>query len=366
MMVAPQPVLKWAGGKRQLLPEILSCLPKRIETYYEPFIGGGAVFFALAAEGRFRRAVLSDRNADLVCVYRAIRDDVEGVIRALQGMRHSEANYYRVRSSKPRTLVRRAARIIYLNKTGYNGLYRVNRAGEFNVPFGRYVRPKICDVDNLRAVSRALQGVEIFVSDFESAVERAAPGDAVYFDPPYVPVSETSNFTAYHNEPFGAAEHDRLARVFEELAARNVPVVLSNSDTPATRKLYGAYPCHVVFVRRSINSNARARGPVTELLVSGGGAASRGAPLLHATLGGALAGASLSEGPLAEGRVEERVAASGVVSGVGVSSGVASSGRGARLDESSLTARRAREKAPVRKGTARVARRAEAVAGVGS
>lgn len=273
MMVAPQPVLKWAGGKRRLLPEILATLPPRIDTYYEPFIGGGAVFFALAAEGRFRRAVLSDRNADLVCVYRAVRDDVEGVIRALQGMRYSEAEYYRVRSARPRSEVRRAARIIYLNKTGYNGLYRVNRSGEFNVPFGRYVRPKICDSDNLRAVSRALQGVEVLTEDFESAVREARPGDAIYFDPPYVPLSVTSSFTAYHNEPFGAEEHRRLAGLFTNLAERSVHVVLSNSDTPETRSLYQPFACRLVFVRRSINSNAGARGPVTELLVSAGHAA---------------------------------------------------------------------------------------------
>ena len=196
MTSGPQPVLKWAGGKRRLVPDILAALPERIDTYYEPFLGGGAVFFALAAARRFRRAVLSDQNPDLVCVYEASRDDVVGVIDALSGMRHSEAEYYRVRSSRPRAAARRAARIIYLNKTGYNGLYRVNRSGHFNVPFGRYVRPKICDADNLRAVAGALQGVEVLVSDFEAVVAGARNGDAVYFDPPYVPISETASFTS--------------------------------------------------------------------------------------------------------------------------------------------------------------------------
>jgi DNA adenine methylase len=270
MTQAPQPVLKWAGGKRRLVPDILAVLPLQVETYYEPFLGGGAVFFALAAQGRFRRAVLSDQNSDLVAVYLAVRDDVEGVIDVLRGMPHSEQDYYRIRGSRPRTLVRRAARIIYLNKTGYNGLYRVNRAGEYNVPFGRYARPNICDADNLRAVARALQGVEIAVSDFESTVRGAQAGDAVYFDPPYVPLSATSSFTAYHREPFGWEEHLRLARVFAELSERGVRVALSNSDTPETRQLYERFECSLVQVRRPINSNAQGRGPVNELLVSGG------------------------------------------------------------------------------------------------
>lgn len=271
MMVAPQPVLKWAGGKRSLVPEILQELPARIDTYYEPFVGGGAVFFALAAEGRFRRAVLSDRNSDLVCVYQAIRDDVEGVIAALRTLRHSEEEYYRIRSSRPRSDVRRAARIIYLNRTGYNGLYRVNRSGEFNVPFGRYARPKICDPENLRAVAAALRGVEVVTADFEEVVGGARVGDAVYFDPPYVPLSTTSNFTAYHSEPFGSSEHRRLARVFTELSERRVPVVLSNSNTPETRNLYDGFRWREVQVRRPINSDARRRGPVSELLVCGEG-----------------------------------------------------------------------------------------------
>lgn len=268
MTLRPQPLLKWAGGKRQLAVAILSRLPERIDTYYEPFVGGGAVFFALAAEGRFERAVLSDRNADLVSVYRAVQSDVEAVIEALRGMRHSEAEYYKIRAARPRSAARRAARIIYLNKTGYNGLYRVNRAGQFNVPFGRYENPKICDEDNLRAASRALSNVEITVDDFGKVAERAKLGDAVYFDPPYVPVSRTASFASYHNEPFGSREHQRLAELFGALSARGVSVVLSNSDTPETRNLYHPYGFELVSARRAINSNAKRRGPVTELLVS--------------------------------------------------------------------------------------------------
>ncbi len=267
MTPRPQPLLKWAGGKRQLAVTILSRLPARIDTYYEPFVGGGAVFFALAAEGRFRRAVLSDRNPDLVCVYRAVQENVESVIDALAAMRHTEAEYYRIREQRPRSAARRAARIIYLNKTGYNGLYRVNRAGQFNVPFGRYENPRICDAENLRAVAGVLEQVEISVDDFASAARKARPGDAVYFDPPYMPVSKTASFASYHSEPFGLREHERLAELFGDIERRGVSAVLSNSDTPETRRLYEPFAHEFVRARRAINSNAGRRGAVNELLV---------------------------------------------------------------------------------------------------
>jgi DNA adenine methylase len=242
-------------------------LPKRIDTYFEPFIGGGAVFFALAREGRFEHAVIADKNPDLVAVYLALQKDVDSLIRKLRDFEHSEEAYYRVRGSRPRGLAARAARVIYLNKTGYNGLYRVNRSGEFNVPFGRYKNPKICDEENLRAAARALEGVTILEADFEESCTRAKKGDAVYLDPPYVPVSRTSSFTAYDRHPFGPAEQQRLLRVFGELHARDVTAVLSNSCTPATEKLYEGWRAQRVKMARAINSRASARGPVYELLV---------------------------------------------------------------------------------------------------
>jgi len=266
----PGPVLKWAGGKTQLLDRILALLPERIDTYYEPFVGGAAVFFALARERRFRRAVLSDRNPDLVAVYHALQQDVEGVIEVLRGYRYSEEEYYRLRGEKPRSLVKRAARIIYLNKTGYNGLYRVNSSGQFNVPFGRYVNPRICDEQRLGAAAEALKDVKLVERDFEQTVRRAKPGDAVYFDPPYVPVSRTSNFTAYARDGFGMDEHARLARVFAEVAEHGARVVLSNSDTPETRELFGVFKPEKVLVARSINSRATGRGRIREILVSAG------------------------------------------------------------------------------------------------
>ena len=266
-VVPARPVLKWAGGKTQLLPQILERLPARIETFFEPFVGGAAVFFALAAEGRFQRAVLADRNPDLVAVYRALQADAEAVIDELSQMRHSEAEYYRIRGLSPRRLAQRAARVIYLNKTGYNGLYRVNRSGQFNVPFGRYKKPNICDAENLRAAARVLEGVEIVEADFEEVCVRARPGDAVYLDPPYVPLSKTANFTAYARHPFGPSEHQRLARAFTELERRRVAAVLSNSDTPETRALYRGFRAKKVQVSRAINSRPTARGPIDELLV---------------------------------------------------------------------------------------------------
>jgi DNA adenine methylase len=268
--ISALPLLKWAGGKRQLIDVILAHLPAKMETYFEPFVGGGAVFFALAAEGRFRHARLSDQNRELIETYRAVRDDVDEVIAELSLMDHSEDDYYRIRATNPRKPARRAARMIYLNRTGYNGLYRVNRAGRFNVPFGRYKNPKICDEARLRAVARALAGVELSVADFETACSDARCGDAVYFDPPYVPVSATARFAEYHHQPFGSHEHERLADLYRRLACKGVSTLLSNSDVPFTRGLYREFDVGTVAARRNINSRATARGPISELLVVGG------------------------------------------------------------------------------------------------
>lgn len=270
-----RPILKWAGGKARLVPSILPLLPASIDTYYEPFVGGAAVFFALASEQRFRRAVLSDLNAELVDVYRGVKKDVEQVIRLLREYRrrHDSDTYYRTREIDPRSidLVERAARLIYLNKTGYNGLYRVNRAGQFNVPFGSYVNPAICDEERLRGAAMALRarGVRLAVGDFAEMTRQAQPGDAVYFDPPYVPRSTTANFTSYHSEVFGLEAHQRLAQTLEELTQRGVRTVLSNSDTRFTRRLYDKQRFDVrrVLVTRPINSKSTARGRVGELLV---------------------------------------------------------------------------------------------------
>ncbi|HYQ17917.1 MAG TPA: Dam family site-specific DNA-(adenine-N6)-methyltransferase, partial [Polyangiaceae bacterium] len=190
-----RPILKWAGGKRSLVPRILKELPEQIDTYYEPFVGGAAVFLALAEEKRFRRAVITDKNAQLIELYEVVRDDLGKLLKKLEELQHhtSEDDYYEIRASKSRSKIERAARLIYLNKTGYNGLYRVNSKGGFNVPYGRYKRPKIYDPERLAAASVALQDVTIRVADFDESCSEAKRGDAVYLDPPYLPLSKTSS-----------------------------------------------------------------------------------------------------------------------------------------------------------------------------
>jgi len=264
-----RPILKWAGGKRSLVPRILKELPDQIGTYYEPFVGGAAVFLALAEEKRFRRAVISDKNAQLINLYTVVRDDLVKLLKKLEALqdRTSEEDYYEIRAQKGGTKVERAARLIYLNKTGYNGLYRVNSKGGFNVPYGRYKRPKIYDPERLLAAMAALQGVTIEVADFEQSCRDAKPGDAVYLDPPYLPLSKTASFSAYHSEAFGMPEHQRLATAFDKLVKRGITAILSNSDTPETRELYRRFKPSGVQVRRPINSVASRRGAVSELLV---------------------------------------------------------------------------------------------------
>jgi DNA adenine methylase len=270
-----RPILKWAGGKSKLVPQILARLPESIGTYHEPFVGGAAVFFALASHERFKHAVLSDANQDLVDVYRGVQKNVAAVIKRLKifEQRHCREVYYETREQTPSELdlYERAARLIYLNKTGYNGLYRVNQSGQFNVPMGRYKNPTICDEPRLRAAARILKkNVTIELRDFEQVMSEARAGDAVYFDPPYVPLSKTSSFTAYHSEAFGDDEHHRLAAVFTNLTVRGIRAVLSNSNTPLTRKLYPSSEFDVehVLVARAINSKSELRGEVKELLVS--------------------------------------------------------------------------------------------------
>lgn len=268
--IASRPFLKWAGGKRQLLPRILAMVPLRVRTYVEPFLGGGAVFFALAAARKFQRAILGDVNGELINCYAALRDDVEAVIEKLARWHNTPEDYYRVREQRPQRLgaAARAARVIYLNRCGYNGLYRVNSSGQFNVPFGRYVRPTICDPERLRAASRALAGVELIQGDFAQVLghRRLGAEDFVYLDPPYVPLSKTASFTAYAGG-FAMDDQQRLAKLLRRLAQKQVPALLSNSDCPDTRRLYEGLAFESLPARRAINSVASRRGPVAELLV---------------------------------------------------------------------------------------------------
>lgn len=268
-----RPFLKWVGGKSQLLGALMNTLAPlgRPKGYHEPFIGGGALYFALHAVGRLPvgRRFVSDANPNLLDAYLGVRDAVEAVIKHLleHKAQHGEEHYYAVRASVPRGGAARAARIIYLNKTCYNGLYRENSRGGFNVPMGRYKNPLICDAENLRAVSQALQGVDIAPRDFREVLVHAKKGDLVYFDPPYWPVSPTANFTAYAKDNFSEQDQRDLARVFATLAKRGVNVLLSNSDTPFVRELYADFAIDTVQANRNVNSRADRRGKVNEVLV---------------------------------------------------------------------------------------------------
>ncbi len=264
-----RPFLKWAGGKQRLLSKYEPYFPPRSEIrhYYEPFIGSAAVFFHL----RPQPATLADRNPNLIDVYCAIQQDVEAVIRALKPHRNESTYFYRIRAQDPATLSapERAARLIFLNKTCYNGLYRENSQGQFNVPFGRYKNPKICDAPRLRAAAAALQGVTLREADFAQVVETAVAGDFIYFDPPYAPLSPTSSFTNYDGQGFDAADQRRLAETIHQLTARGCAVMLSNSSAPLIEDLYPSsrYRRIPIQARRSINSKAHRRGPVKELLI---------------------------------------------------------------------------------------------------
>jgi len=271
--VVPRPFLKWAGGKGQILEALLAQVRRAGFTgrYHEPFVGGGALFFEmwrLKLLGR-KSAYLSDSNPNLIDAYRGVQEDVEGLIARLKAhaAQHCAEHFYAMREKAPDTLVDRAARVIYLNKTCFNGLYRENSKGGFNVPMGRYKNPLICDEENLRACSRALQHAAIEVRPFESVLEKADPGDFVYFDPPYVPLSATSSFTSYHKDGFGPADQERLAEVFTSLAKRDVKVLLSNSMTEVVKRLYREFRMKEVLAKRLVNSKSDRRGAIAEALV---------------------------------------------------------------------------------------------------
>ena len=270
----PKPFLKWAGGKRQLLPELLWAVSAAGEfgNYHEPFLGGGALFFAMAGNDILhgRKSFLSDINRNLLDVYAGIRDDVEEVIGflVLHRARHCREHFYRVREKVPTETSERAARIIYLNKTCFNGLYRENNKGEFNVPFGRHKNPLICDETNLRVVSRILQPTTLSAKPFERVQDDVASGDLVYFDPPYAPISRTADFTTYAKGGFGYEEHRKLAELAICLAGRGVKVILSNSLTEFTKGLYGGFHIREIPVRRIIGSFNERRGQVTEILAT--------------------------------------------------------------------------------------------------
>lgn len=275
-MVAP--VIKWAGGKRQLLPEIRARLPHDAAsgdvTYHEPFLGGGAVLFDLQPA----RARVADVNVEIINLLTVIRDDLDGLLAELRA--HEAANgpehFYAIRAwdrdpdgFAARPAAQKAARMLYLNKTCYNGLYRVNRAGQFNAPYGRYAKPNIVNEAGLRDVHGYLRGadVELAVRGFAESCAEVEAGDVVYLDPPYDVVSATANFTGYASDGFGRAEQESLKAACDDLDARGVRFLLSNSATPFIRELWADYRIDVVRASRAINSNAARRGKVDEVLV---------------------------------------------------------------------------------------------------
>ncbi len=268
-----RPIVKWAGGKTRLLSSILPLVPARIGTYCEPFAGGAALFFALASETprRFERAILCDANEELIICYRAIKRDVDGVLRALGRYKATKAVFYKTRALDPKKLddAKRAARFIFLNRTCFNGLYRVNSRNQFNVPYGRYKNPRIRDVEGLRTASAALQGVQLTHGDFTMATRALGDGDFVYFDPPYIPTSDTADFTAYTKAKFKPVDQQRLAREMRRLRRARARVVLSNADAGNARALYKTFERRVLMAPRAINCDGAKRGPVRELLLVG-------------------------------------------------------------------------------------------------
>jgi DNA adenine methylase len=266
-----RPFVKWVGGKTQLLEEIHHRLPRKINRYFEPFVGGGAVFFSLGHEN----ATLIDINEELVNAYQVIRDNVDALIKDLKKHEYSEEYFYRIRD-KDRSKdfqkwsdVRRASRLIFLNKTCFNGLYRVNSEGFFNTPFGRYFNPRILDEENLRACSKALKSVEILHGSFMQIDELAKKGDFVYFDPPYAPVSETAYFTSYSKEGFAVDMQLELRDLCLRLNKKGVKFMLSNADVPLIRELYSdKFNIEVVMAFRSVNSVATKRGKVREVIIT--------------------------------------------------------------------------------------------------
>jgi DNA adenine methylase len=256
----PKPFVKWAGGKRQIIDILIKNIPDNFGTYIEPFVGGGALFFELKPH----RAIISDINAELINAYLVIKDNVEDLIESLKKHKNEKSYYYKLRSLNPDTLspVERASRFIYLNKTCYNGLYRENSKGQFNVPFGNYKNPKICDEENLRAVSELLNSidVQIFNCDYRETCKLAKEGDFVYFDPPYHPLSRTASFTKYTKFDFNEDDQIELSMVFRELDKKGCYVLLSNSNTDFIRDLYKDYEIIDVEAMRAINAKGNKRG----------------------------------------------------------------------------------------------------------
>ena len=266
----PHPFLKWAGGKRQLIPQMSKYFPKNFNKYIEPFVGGGALFFYILPE----KAILFDINEELINCFKVIKNNVKELIELLKNHKNEKDYYYQIRAVDrvPESYyklsdVEKASRTIFLNRCCYNGLYRVNSKGQFNVPFGRYKNPNFCDEENLVAVSNALMNVNIIHGSFELCLNFAEKDDFIYFDPPYHPLSETSSFTSYTKENFGRESQKKLYDIFKESDERGCKLVLSNSFSDFILDLYKDYEIIILKAKRAINSDATKRGSIKEALI---------------------------------------------------------------------------------------------------
>jgi len=267
------PIVKWVGGKRQLLPEIVKRIPNTFSYYAEPFVGGGAVFFELQP----KKAIINDLNIELINLYKVIKYNVEELISDLSNHKNEKEYFYEIRKMdrdeglyKKLSNVEKASRLLYLNKTCYNGLYRVNSKGQFNTPFGSYKNPNFNNKELLRELNKYFNDsqIEFYSEDYSMILNRLDSNSFVYLDPPYDPVSETSNFTSYSKTGFGQEEQIRLKEHCDQLNDQGIKFLLSNSSTPFIMDLYGNYHIDIVYARRSVNSNAQKRGEVGEVLVT--------------------------------------------------------------------------------------------------
>jgi len=271
----PKPFVKWAGGKRQLMSELERNFPTKFDTYLEPFLGGGAVMFDLLAKRSNLKCNVSDLNSDLVLAYVTIRDRLEKLIESLENHsknyhKDSTRYYYEVRDQEPKNQIEKVSRLLFLNKTCFNGLYRVNSKGKFNVPMGRYTNPNIVNKENLEIVSKALQTEKIKIScrDFSSIIKDAKKGDFVYFDPPYQPVSDTANFTSYTHRDFTEDDLERLADLANQLNSKGCKVMLSNSNSKTVKKMFSSgWKIKEIKANRAINSNSQKRTGHKEIII---------------------------------------------------------------------------------------------------
>lgn len=262
-----RPILKWAGGKSGLIKQLLPLFPNQFTRYFEPFFGGGAVFFALNSKGA---SFLNDANPELIELYEVVREAPRLLARALDSLseQYSEDFYYSLREKKPELKVDRAARTVFLNKTGFNGLYRQNSKGDFNVPFGKRVRcPVLYELDNLHRVAAVLRNAVLSTQDFEAVIDQAVAGDFVYCDPPYEPLSRTSSFNAYQRGGFSQEDQRRLKAACLRARSRGVSIVLSNSSADFIKELYSDCDIRSISARRAINSKGSSRGEIQEVAV---------------------------------------------------------------------------------------------------